>query len=325
MRKHERGFVLVATIWIMAIIAIAAAYFAERVSRSLAMAQQRQEVAEQLRIFANSRAEIIFRLATTPMTFSGLGLSPAIALDDRPYRGTGGDIVRLQDNRGLLNLNFFDGDMMLSFLGQMGVPAEKRQAMLDTLRDYTDEDDLRRLNGAESSEYRARGLPLPPNDFLTTPNQLKSIIGWRDEQSIWHRDRILQMVTTARVAGFNPNTAPLEVLASMPGSNLQVAAALASARGVVPLRTVGQLPGAAAGLPMDSDYFLFAPANSVRITQQHRTMPWGLQFSITMTPRSEGTPWRIDYFTRTAVTYVVENEDKIPDLPAWAPPPIGGD
>jgi DNA uptake protein ComE-like DNA-binding protein len=319
--NRQGGFVLVATVWILAIITIAAAYFAERVSRSVALAQERQDAAEQQRVFANTRAEVTFRLGTTPMTLHGLGLQPAIALDDRPYRGTEGDVVRLQDNRGLMNVNFPDPNMMLSFLGQLGVSAEKRDAMMDTLRDYTDEDDLRRLNGAESAEYAALGLPPPPNDYLASPYQLKNVIGWRDQRALWERDRITQLVTTARVGGFNPNSAPLEVLASMPGSNLQIATAIVKARAGAPFRTITQLPGAAAGLSLDADYFLFAPGNSVRVTHQYRTLPWAVQYSITLTPSSERAPWRIDYYVRTAVSYVVENEDKIPNFPAWAPTP----
>jgi len=94
----QRGFVLVATLWILAVITIAASYFAERVSRSIALAQQKQESTEQLVEFANTRAEVLYRLGTMRVSLYGLGNPPAIALDDRPYRGSGDDIVRLQDN-----------------------------------------------------------------------------------------------------------------------------------------------------------------------------------------------------------------------------------
>ncbi len=309
----QRGFVLAATLWILAVITIAASYFAERVSRSIALAQQKQETTEQLVDFANTRADILYRMGTIPITFGGLGSQPAIALDDRPYRGSGEDIVRLQDNRGLLNLNFLERNMMSRLVGQLGVPIEKRDALIDTLLDYVDTDDLRRLNGAEKFEYAALGLPPPPNDWLASPYQLRNIIGWRDQLGLL--ENLLRFVTTSRVTGFNPNTAPLEVLASLPGGSRETAVSLIKMRNEKSLYTVEQLADFAAGTP-DPDYFLFYPGNSIRVTQQSKKFPWAVQYSLTLTPQSESAPWRVDYEVKTAVTYPSENVDKIQKLPA---------
>lgn len=311
----QRGFVLVATLWILAVITIAVSYFAERVSRSIALAQQKQETAQQLLEFANTRADILYRLGTTQFSIYGLGGPPAIALDDRPYRGSGEDIVRLQDNRGLLNANFVEPGMMPRLLGQLGVAAGKRDAMLDTLLDYTDNDDLRRLNGAEKSEYAALGLPPPPNDWLASPYQLRNIIGWRDQPELL--ESLLRFVTTSREAWFNPNTAPLEVLSSLPEGSRETAAALIRMRNDKPFYHIGQLANFTAGM-LDPDHLLFYPGNSIRITQQSKKIPWAVQYSLTLTPRSESAPWRVDYEVKTAVTYPSENVDKIQKFPAQA-------
>lgn len=317
-KGSQRGFVLVATLWILAIITIAAAFFAERVGRSVALARQGQETAEQLVMLANTRADILFRLGTLLPSFQGVGIISPIALDNRPYRGEGGDTIRLQDNLGLLNVNFVQPPMMSRFLGQMGVPFEKRDAMIDTLRDYTDLDDLRRLNGAEAADYASLGLPHPPNDWMVTPLQLKNIIGWRDEPALWKARNVLQLVTTSRSSGFNPNTAPAEVLASLPGITPEVAATLVKARLERPVYGHTQLPGFVDG-SIDPEYFTFFPGNGVRITQQSRKLPWVLESNVTLTPFGELAPWRVDYQVRTAVSYALENEDKIPGLPPWAP------
>ncbi|HUW36060.1 MAG TPA: type II secretion system protein GspK [Rhodocyclaceae bacterium] len=318
----QRGFVLVVTLWVLAVITIAASYFAERVGRSIELARQKQETTEQLIEFANTRADILFRLGTTGASLYGWGGQDAIALDDRPYRGSGDDIVRLQDNRGLLNVNFPQQDMILRLLGQLGVPIEKRGAMIDTLLDYIDTDDLRRLNGAEAPEYAALGLPPPPNDWLASPYQLNNIIGWRDQPGVLQK--LLQFVTTSRVLGFNPNTAPPEVLASLPGGSLDTAAALVKARNEKPLYMVGQLASFTTGA-LDPDYFLFYPGNSIRITQQSDKLPWAVQYSVTLTPRSQDAPWRVDYYVKTPVTYPLENVDKIQKLPARLPASPGTD
>ncbi len=318
----QRGFVLVATLWILAVITIAASYFAERVGQAIELARQKQAGTEQLVEFANTRADILYRLGTTQITFSGLGNSPAIALDDRPYRGSGEDIVRLQDNRGLLNLNFVERNMMTRLLGQLGVPIEKRDAMIDTLLDYVDTDDLRRLNGAEKSEYAALGLPPPVNDWLATPYQLRNIIGWRDQPELL--DNMLRFVTTSRLFGFNPNTAPLEVLASLPGGSRDTAAAIIRMRNLKPFYAGTPLPGFIAGV-LDPEFLYFFPSDSIRLTQQSKALPWAVQYSVTLTPTSEKSPWRVDYYVKTAVTYPSENADKIQKLPAWAPASAGDD
>lgn len=317
MRRHrDRGFVLAATLWTLAILTIAVGYFADRVGRSLALARQKQEIAEELVAFSNTRSEVMFRFATTYFTFQGLGQQDPIGLDDRPYRGPGGDIVRLQDNRGLLNVNFVEPTLMGGFLAQLGVPLEKRDAMLDTLRDYTDPDNLRRLNGAESPEYAARALPAPPNDWMSTPHQLQSVIGWGDRRELWEDKRLMQFVTTVRVPGFNLNTAPVEALVSLPGVTREVALAAVLRRPLQPILRVEELPGYVPGL-VEPEYLVNFPSNSFRMTQQSRKVPWVLQLSVTLTPGSLVAPWRIDYFARTVVSYAIENEAEIPKLPPW--------
>lgn len=304
----------------MAIITIAATFFAERVGRSLELARQRQDGAEQLVAFANTRADMLFRLGTTLPSFKGIGIQAPIAVDDRPYRGLGDDIVRLQDNLGLLNANIVQPILMSRFLGQIGIPVERRDAMIDALLDYADADDLRRLNGAEAADYAALGLPAPPNDLLITPLQLKNVIGWRDQKALWEGQGALRFLTTSRLAGFNPNTAPVEVLASLPGLTPETAAALVRMRTQRPFLGHGQMPGFVDGI-IDPEYLIFFPGSSLRITQQSRKVPWALVSSVTLTPWGESAPWRIDYQARTAVSYAIENEDKIPVLPRWVPTP----
>ena len=164
----------------------------------------------------------------------------------------------MQDNRGLLNVNFVEQNMMSRLLGQLGVPIEKRDVMMDTLLDYIDTDDLRRLNGAELAEYTALDLPPPPNHWLASPYQLKNILGWRDQPELWGNQRLLMLVTTSRISGFNPNTAPLEVLASLPGSSHEVAAAILGKRNETPLHSLSQVDGLTQGV-IDPEFFFTSP------------------------------------------------------------------
>ncbi len=180
--ETQRGFVLPLTLWILAAIAIAAGAFAERMMAALDLARLSQQRIQNLVDMGNTRAEILFRLASTRMSVYGLGPTQgqAIALDDRPYQGEGHDLLRLQDDRGLINLNFATEGSLSRLLGVLGIPYEQRGRLVDTFNDYIDEDDFKRLNGAEAREYEAAGLPPPRNEKLVTPYEPRNILGWRD-------------------------------------------------------------------------------------------------------------------------------------------------
>lgn len=318
MVDRQRGFVLVVTLWILAIMTIGASYFAERVANSIRLAQQTSETTEALLDMAGTRAEILFRLGTTHFSVFGLGRPPngVIALDNRPYRGNGQSIVRLQDNRGLINVNFIQPEILLRLLGQMGVPAEKRDAMLDTLRDYTDTDNLRHLNGAEAAEYQAQGLPVPPNDWLSSPYELENIIGWRNQPFLWKNSRLIELVTTARIGGFNPNTAPHEALAALPYSSPQLANKLIQIRALNPFYNDAQLNSVIGQTVLDPDSLIFFPADSLRLSLESGKTPWMLRYQVTLTPYADHTPWRIDYYNKTGVTSPAQNANDLLPLPA---------
>lgn len=316
LRHAERGFVLVLTLGVMAIVTIAAAYFSEKVSNAVALAQQSRQNSQSSIDLAATRAEILYRLATTSLTVDGLGRgNTVIALDNRPYRAIGGTLVRLQDSRGLLNLNQTPDDRLERFLGIMGIPAEQRNHLIDTLRDYIDADKLERLNGAEEPQYLARGLPPPTNNALATPGEVRRIIGWRDTPQLWQSGRFTDLTTTSTVLGLNPNTAPAEILATLPGMNDELAKTLISRRQQAPITHPGQL-AAFAGIPeqlLDMQIMVL-PGDTLRITQSANGVNWGLQYSLTLTPNGNNGPWRIDYLSRVSIP-VSANADSITELP----------
>lgn len=315
--KHaERGFVLVLALGVMAIVTIAAIYFSEKVGNAVALAQQSRRNAQSSIDLAATRAEILYRLATTSLTVDGLGRgNTVIALDNRPYRAIGDTLVRLQDNRGLLNLNQTPDDRVERFLGLMGIPAEQRNHLIDTLRDYIDPDKLERLSGAEESQYLARGLPPPTNNALATPWEVHRIIGWRDTPQLWQSSKFIDLITTSTVLGLNPNTAPAEVLATLPGVTDELARALISQRQQTPITHPGQL-AAFAGIPeqlLDMQIMVM-PGDTLRITQAANGVNWGLQYSVTLTPFGNNGPWRIDYLSRVSIP-VVGRADPLAPLP----------
>lgn len=316
--SRQKGFVLVLTLWMLAIITIAAGYLADRVMHAMELAQGAQKNTQVLLDLSETRAEILFRLGTTNLSLYGLGRGPddSVALDNRPYRGVGGTIVRLQDNRGLLNLNIVSNDRLHRFLGILDVPADQRGVLMDTLHDYMDADSLKRLNGAEAPEYAAAGLPPPRNERLSTPFEPRRILAWRGLNQLWDNDRLPSLSTTSYSVALNPNTAPWEVLATLPGMTNEVARNIIVQRKLIPFASP-DLFAQLSGIPPALLFLqiIMLPSDAVRVTQSAPGLSWALQYNVSLTPNEGNGPWRIDYFYKTRLTYKDDKVKDIPELP----------
>ncbi len=325
--QKQGGFVLVATLWFLATTTVVAAYFADRVGKSVEAAVQSQRMADGLVEMADTRAEAFFHFATDGFSQWGLGADPrtAIALDGRPYRGGGQDIISLQDNRGLLNLNFPDRFLVGQILTSFGVPAAKHPALFDALADYIDIDNLRRLNGAEAAEYEAAKLSPPANEWLYSPHQLKSVYGWHELGDLWNDGRFIPLLTTSRIVGFNPNTAPRDILITLAGKdNKSLAEEILLLRRSNPALALEKAVALVRALSLDSDNVFMYPSASVRITQQSEVVPWALEVNLTLTPTSESLPWHSDYYAKTRAKAKTLGEVATPPrLPGLTAPASG--
>lgn len=317
MKSRQQGFVLVLTLWVLAAIAIAAAYFGERVQASLRLAAARQDLAEAQVALSNGRAELLYRMAITPVSLYGLGDRPnVIKLDGRDYADAG-TLVQLQDAAGLINLNAFSDDFLARLLGRFGVADDRRAALVDALRDYADADDLRRLNGAESAQYQAIGRPdLPRNAALLSPMELRDVYGWGQEATLWRPGGLREFVTTEGESRLNPNTAPAQVLEALPGVTADIARLIIARRELEPVwadwldRTLGTRYNT-----MLSPITSF-PSSVTRVTQRVPGLPWALRYNVELTPTGAFAPWKITSFHR------LENlpPDTGSDTPSVAPP-----
>lgn len=293
LRRRAQGFVLVLTLWILAGIAIAAAYFGERVQASLRAAAARQDLAAAELAASDARAEILYRLAMAPMSVWGSGDPPnVLRLDGRAYRVAPGVTVELQDTAGLLNLNNSDDGFLARLLQTRGVPQNRVGALVDTLRDYTDADELRRLNGAEAPQYAAAKLPArPPNAALATPLALRDVLGWAEQAVLWDDPRFLDAVTVDGPGRLNPNTASAVVLQALPGVTPDVARVFLERRELQPIDAawVDSVLGTNFNaLPSPIQTF---PAGEIRVTVRADGLPWRVRYNVRLTPTSRTGPW----------------------------------
>lgn len=325
--KSCQGFILVTTIWILAIITVAAGFFALWTQRSLAIAQSLQEDIQGEIDMYSTQADVLYLLSTQRFTIGGLTVplpkkeeesaslteaimqkaltdynnDPAkgteIVQDDRPYLGHGKAYFAMQDAGGLINLNYETDEVISRLLGTLGVKVELRDSLVAKLRDYTDADDLKRLNGAESYEYRQFHLLPPTNRLLTNPLECKRIVGWFDQPSLWEENALAQLTNTMLPVYPNFNTAPAKVLQAAYNMDANGAERVMKLRQSMPfydLNTVSQVAGVNIDIdPIDANFF---PGSILRLTLWYEGGTRMRQVHLLMNPRGFGMkPWLIDY------------------------------
>lgn len=337
--NRQQGFILVATIWIVALVAFGATSFTVWTSRNTEQARLLRERAEAERLMLDTRSALTFLFVTQPLSNRGLELAgslnearglaqinalqplPAdpnrrfLALDGQPYRSRDGLIVRLQDERGLFNLNFATRDDLLRLLAMFDVPPERRDPLIAKLQDYIDADDLMLLNGAEREEYRLAGKPPPSNAPLRTPYELKKVMGWADEKGLLQDPRLTRFTGASLVVGVNPATAPAEVLRAIGGLTEE------NARNAVEARRTALRQGMPPQNPFigaDQLRFIPFPSDTIRITiEPERPGSPGVMFVLVLTPVSTDAPWRLDYMfqTESSARVATTSNDPVDVLP----------
>ena len=329
--RHERakGFILPLTLWMIAIIGLLAAtlnvWVAGTVANSRSLAQRTQLVLTQ----ANFRNELVYMLGTRPSSYRGLEIGPKIGLvdstdinalmvgatdsgrtlkfDGRSYVAENDPnmILAIQDGAGLLNLNATAPQNMRRALAALNVPEPRINRLIDTLMDYVDEDDLTRLAGAEKAQYERLGLLPPANGMLLSPLEAQRIIGWDSLDAIWESEMESPLLTTCQSPGFNLNSAPPRVLiANIRGMTQDKADLVLAKRAQKPFRNIREFAAAADILITDEPFFYeFAPGRCVVVDMIDRLSEQHLRFSLTLEPRSQTRPWRVDYATRIPTQY----------------------
>ncbi|MFD2405990.1 hypothetical protein ACFSVK_09795 [Azorhizophilus paspali] len=179
----QKGFALIAVLGLLTVLSLVAAFIA-------GYAEQRMEQTYQLRERLQGKldseatlATLLHIVATRPLVQNAYLLQtpasrtdnddpfsrgqdildinalPHLKVDSQTYQGLGNSRFALQDEGSLLSLLDPDRERWSALFRQHGLSPQQTERFLDQLQDYTDRDDLRRLNGAVSSDYASQGLP----------------------------------------------------------------------------------------------------------------------------------------------------------------------
>lgn len=306
----QKGFALIAVLGLLMILSLVATFIANYAEQRLEQAQQlRERLQSQLNSDANI-ATLLHIIATRPLVLNAyllqppatieadLDISPLVRLrlDGQRYQGIGQSAFSLQDEGSLLSLIEPDRERWSNLFRQHGLQPREAERFLDQLQDYTDQDDLRRLNGASSSDYLSQGLAPPPQRLMISPGQIFNLL---DAAKLEQPLRTMLTLATARSGQLhNLNTMPKDVLQSIPGIDAALAQGLIDARQNKPFNDLADA-NARIGriIPLDP---LAIPSLAsafvrIRIWPSALSCRQSIWLGISSTPGSRQTPWDIDY------------------------------
>lgn len=210
-RNRESGMVLVVVLWTVASMALLVSAFNSSVRGSASVLAS--EIASAQRQAALS---------------AGLEIAVArlLAEDEaEPWRPNGDEhsirfgvhrlTVSIRDANGLIDINKADGELLLGLLNQFAESKREAEQIRDRILDWRDPDDKARFRGAEDIQYQSAGLPRGAGDTnFVDVTQLRDVL--EIPPALFRR--ILPFLTVHSSDGrVNPEAAPREVLASVPG------------------------------------------------------------------------------------------------------------
>jgi type II secretory pathway component PulK len=181
-------------------------------------------------------------------------LEPELAFGDARFR------LEVHDVHARINLNTAEEPVLRNFFSRgLGLDDALADRITQAILDWTDEDDLPRVGGAEREEYLRQGRAiLPPNRFFASVDELRHVLGVTPEIFEAARPWLTVIRAGSRI---NVNSAPAPVLRALPGVSEAGAEEILRLReaGIYP-RNVAQLlallpPSVAASIEAQGDAF----------------------------------------------------------------------
>jgi general secretion pathway protein K len=259
--------------------------------------------------------------------FGGFDKTPRggeLRLDDTIYAGLGSVRVAVQDESGLVGVGFPVNSPVVPMLQAADVKRERHAALLAALQDFIDPDGLRRLAGAEATDYERAGLAPPLGRPLAAPGELWRVLGWSELPEA-ARARIGDWSTVGYSGALNLNTAPEPVIGAIAMGCGRACRARLAQRPERPFEDARQFEmETGARLPGDRDVdFRTAPSELLRFTL------WGASGSawrihVRLTPLADqAAPWSVDAAYRVPRP-VSDDVPRTIQSPLFAAPPLAG-
>ena len=324
-REGSSGFVLAATLWVLAGLAVLAAYIdgvvASDVERAIMAGRSLESELER----RSTEATLLYLLATGRMNHHGLILeeeqrfsgSLTVTEDEHlpdhgdgelrvrgeVYAGLGGTRFSLQDEWGLASVNVPDFPLLAVLLRRTGLAEVEVQRILARVEDYIDADGDLTVNGAEHYDYRRRGMPPPADWIMASPWELKKVLGVDALITPAQWRRLSPLLTVRPVFGYNFDTMRPELLAAVLGLDERGLRRVLEERERRPISRLGRIAMLSGRhLDIEDEELRVLPSRFVRVSIWHEDGGPRHLVGVELTPFGESAPWRKDYRYREAIT-----------------------
>lgn len=302
MMLSEKGIALLLVLWILTILVVIALSFSFMVRTETHATFFFKEGMEKQFL-----AQAGLERAATEMVYRGIyknrqtvqESTETIHVDGTPYTGQlGADsyVYAVTDESGKINLNTLtdiSGIILNNLLVNQGVSKETADTIVDSLLDWRDADELRRLHGAESDYYMS--LPNPykaKNADLETVEELLMVKGMTPEilYGSGEKTGIFNFLTVySRIATINVNAAPREVLMALPSMSPEKADQIIALRQTTEIRNLAEVASiVGSSFPLIGPYIGLAESNIYTVESTGYKAGERLGFTVKTTMSLEG-------------------------------------
>ncbi|KAF7775484.1 general secretion pathway protein K [Pseudoalteromonas citrea] len=212
MTNNSRGIALIQVLIITAVLMLLAIFIQQSIKQQIQVVSSINEKLSLRLVLENAEAEVFKALLSSNRYQDTTSSNPVVRNWNFYGKPFSVDIttVKLQDVSGLINLNYINRTFLERFLALEIDEPKRTTQLIDAILDWKDADDLRRLNGAEKSDYK-EGI-IPSNDYMQHVKELDAILEHVNVR--FKSERVYNELTVERLAGFNPLNAPSRVLAA---------------------------------------------------------------------------------------------------------------
>ncbi len=238
----QGGFALLAVTLVLALLAVMATELAFSMRLEAAMVRSYRDVLMARRL-AEAGIQQAIREIVSDSTVHGLDENGQVVFFKAPQAGAtpkalpmlprsnvrlgpGEFSYRITDEEARLNINARQPGALEKLLTALEVDKSERDIISDSIEDWRDQNDLARINGAESDYYLKLPVPYRPrNGNLQDVSELLQIKGVTPELYWGHEDKpgLVDLLTVrSRGVAININTAPKLVLQAVGMSDAEI-------------------------------------------------------------------------------------------------------
>lgn len=261
--RDQRGFALLAVTLVLALLGVAITEFAFSMRLEAAMVRTYKDAAL-ARHLAEAGIQQAIREILSDASVHGLDEDGQLVFYQAPGGapnpkalpmlsrsavplGAGAFSYKISDEESRLNINAGNTPQLTTLLLNLGIEKEQRDVILDSIEDWRDTNDTKRLNGAESADYAKADVPYRPrNNNLQDLAELLQIKGITPELYAGSGEQpgLVDLLTVRSRGTVNINTAPKPILQAIGLSEAEiediVQSRAKSPYGAVPARYTGR-------------------------------------------------------------------------------------